>query len=224
MTDQPANLPVAGWYPDPAGSPRTRWWNGTGWTESYSATTPPTAAATPWSSPADAAPAPYPNLAPYSAAPVLRAPEGTSPSTPFIWIIALLPAASLAFSLAQLGTIDVTLAEALDPNAPLVATANLLAYGITLVIATLTIVFAFLDSRALAAKGVPRPFHWAWSFFALLSAPVYMIGRSVVARRRTGSGLAPMFVNLAIIVLDFGVAVVTTIMITSRVLETIHFS
>jgi hypothetical protein len=26
-------LPVAGWYPDPAGAARFRWWDGTAWTE-----------------------------------------------------------------------------------------------------------------------------------------------------------------------------------------------
>lgn len=29
------NNPIEGWYPDPDGTPRLRWWNGSDWTESY---------------------------------------------------------------------------------------------------------------------------------------------------------------------------------------------
>ena len=29
----PPPLPPAGWYPDPAGSPQERWWDGRGWSE-----------------------------------------------------------------------------------------------------------------------------------------------------------------------------------------------
>ena len=29
------NNPIEGWYPDPDGTPRLRWWNGSDWTENY---------------------------------------------------------------------------------------------------------------------------------------------------------------------------------------------
>jgi hypothetical protein len=35
-TPAPAVQPAAGWYPDPSGSGRQRWWNGQAWTEDYS--------------------------------------------------------------------------------------------------------------------------------------------------------------------------------------------
>lgn len=33
MTDPTQGLPPAGWYPDPAGAPQQRWWDGLQWTE-----------------------------------------------------------------------------------------------------------------------------------------------------------------------------------------------
>jgi cytochrome bd-type quinol oxidase subunit 2 len=76
-------------------------------------------------------------------------------------------------------------------------------WGVGIVIYGLFVVAAALDYRALSARGVPRPFHWAWTF---LSALVYIIGRTVVARRRTGTGLAPLWVTIATLVVT-GVAI-----------------
>ncbi len=53
--------PPPGWYPDPAGTPGTRWWDGQGWTEHVQQAAPP------------AAPPPPP-------APLPAAPQGTGPS------------------------------------------------------------------------------------------------------------------------------------------------
>ena len=33
--EPPVNNPIEGWYPDPDGTPRLRWWNGSDWTENY---------------------------------------------------------------------------------------------------------------------------------------------------------------------------------------------
>ncbi|GAB2449023.1 hypothetical protein HD599_001936 [Conyzicola lurida] len=219
MTDQNSATPVAGWYPDPAGTDRTRWWDGTRWTENYAGGTTPAAAPTPWSTPGTATPSPYPNMQAYAPAEPLKAPEGTSPSTPFIWIIALLPVISLALSLAQLATLDEMLSAALDPDAALFTPTDLLNYGVSFLITAATVLLAVVDTRALAARGVPRPFHWAWSFFAFISAPVYIIGRSIVARRRTGSGLAPMIVNLVLLVANFVIGIVAAVIATSSVLD-----
>jgi hypothetical protein len=49
----------------------------------------------------------------------------------------------------------------------------------------------------LKLAGVPRPFHFAW---VILYNPVYVIGRAVVANRRTGRGLGMMWVSIAVLV------------------------
>jgi hypothetical protein len=61
--------------------------------------------------------------------------------------------------------------------------------------------------KELAARGVPRPFHWA---FAFLGGIVYAIGRSVVVARRTGKGHAPIWAEVGVFAFSI---VVTTVII-----------
>ena len=136
----------------------------------------------------------------------LKAPEGTKPYTPWIWLIVVLP---VLVALPALGIdwgslVDLTdttgqSAFALYAN-PLywsMAIGGWVAYG-------LSAWFAYLDWRELQRRGVPKPFHFAWVF---LSSGVYPIGRSVVVRRRTGTGIAPMWATIAVIVLTFAMSI-----------------
>ncbi len=83
------------------------------------------------------------------------------------------------------------------PNGLLV---NAVVTVLGIVSSAVTVLFAFLDWRQLRARGVERPFHWAWSFLVLVmsSALVYIIGRAVVVRRRTRSGLGPLWAAIAV--------------------------
>jgi hypothetical protein len=175
---------VAGWYPTSPGSPQLRWWDGTQWTEHFHTLGQADASA-------------------------LRAPEGTSPYTSWIWIFAVLPLLQLAelpflshlYSVIfSAGLSDPTAVSRIEfsPDSGYFAI-----QGIGLVLYAIYVVLSALDYRALKLRGVPRPFHWAWAF---LSSLVYIIGRTVVVRRRTGSGMAPMWVNIA----AFVVATVAT--------------
>ena len=68
---------------------------------------------------------------------------------------------------------------------------------------------AYFDWRTLRKVGVERPFHWAFAFFAGCEPPiVYAIGRGVVVRRRSGRGLAPMWVFIAVQVIAFIVGII----------------
>jgi uncharacterized membrane protein YjfL (UPF0719 family) len=53
------------------------------------------------------------------------------------------------------------------------------------------VVLAYFDRKRLLRDGYDRPFHWAWTFF---SGGVYVIGRSIIVRRRASRGLAPIWV------------------------------
>ncbi|HEY5230358.1 MAG TPA: DUF2510 domain-containing protein [Galbitalea sp.] len=169
---------VAGWYPTSPGSTQLRWWDGDQWTEHF-------------------------HTVGLDAPATLTAPAGTSANTPWIWIIALLPLAQLA-ELPFLTHLYSVIFSAGFTNPSAISTIEFAPdsgyfalQGIGLLLYGVYVVLAVLDYRALKARGVPRPFHWAWTF---LSALVYIIGRTVVVRRRTGKGMAPMWVNIVVIV------------------------
>jgi lysylphosphatidylglycerol synthetase-like protein (DUF2156 family) len=77
----------------------------------------------------------------------------------------------------------------------------------------LSIVFGLLDWRELKQRGVPKPFHWAWGFFVIIVGwpAVYVIGRTVVAKRRTGAGMAPLWVFIGLEVVTFIVSLVVIV-------------
>lgn len=203
-------LPLAGWYPDPENVQRWRWWNGNAWTENYSDPHPaaPAAAAAPM---AVATPAAQMNAAPYSYSAntaTLTAPAGTEWNTVWIWLIVLMPVVSI-FSIFAIDVRSMFSADIMnDPTAMMFAIYTpgyfvILALG--WIIYALSVWFSYLDWRELGRRGVPRPFHWAWSF---LQSGVYPIGRSVIARRRIGRGISPMWVTIGVLVLSFIVVTV----------------
>ncbi|WP_258068388.1 DUF2510 domain-containing protein [Rathayibacter sp. AY1E2] len=69
-----ASGPRAGWYPDPAGSSRQRWWDGTGWTESLRDAPAATPTAPAESGSAQAVATPVPPTAPTPPAPPAERP------------------------------------------------------------------------------------------------------------------------------------------------------
>ena len=179
----------AGWYPDPENPAQGRFWDGTAWTSDLH----------------------QPGQA-FPAAPALKAPEGTTPNTPWVWLIVLPPVLVYIPLLFLPWSVFATI----DPFRPmsiiqaefalLLSPAYLVSIGLSALIYALGVVFAYLDVRELTRRGVPKPFHWA---FAFISGVVYTIGRAVVAHRRTGSGHAPIWAEVGV----FVVGVVITIVI-----------
>jgi hypothetical protein len=74
--------------------------------------------------------------------------------------------------------------------------------ALSLLIYAGTVVLALLDYRVLAARGLPKPFHWALAFIPSYGYLVYVIGRSVVVKSRTDRGLGPLWVTIAVFVLS----------------------
>lgn len=166
-----------GWYVDPSGSGQDRWWDGRNWAEEHEA------------APAGSAGTPRPP----------RVAEGTPVYTPFIWAVAALP----VISVLALAAVDMRAyaAATIDSTAGAPGDAR---SSLGLILFAASIALAYFDHRTLRSRGFASPFHWAW---ALLGGGVYVIGRSVIARRRAGTGLAPIGVWAAIAA--FGLVVAT---------------
>jgi hypothetical protein len=193
-------LPQPGWYPDHAGGSGLRWWDGTQWTDHVSAPI-----------------ATQPAAQPYSAPLRNTVPATTPVGNPFIWTIVLLPVVSLVLSLLiNYGAITEEYRSLIqqmiaDPNSPPRYSALSLyadpAYVALVVWAwisvAITAVFGYLDSRRLKRTGFERPFPWGWAFLPI----VYIIGRSVVVHRRSGRGLAPLWVFIGVQVVGFAVSI-----------------
>ena len=186
------NVP-AGWYPDPAGSPQQRWWDGSHWSQ----TLQPTPTANPYAPMQPfAASQPYGSVQPYNpsgsyyGAQQSLAPEGTNPSTPQMWIIALWPILGL-ISVAVYASLGGLSSAALETTTSLTA-ADYANFGLSVIVWLAMVPIAYLDYRELQNRGVPRPLHWA---FAFIPFPiVYVIARTVTVYSRTRRGLAPLFV------------------------------
>ncbi|WP_427017610.1 DUF2510 domain-containing protein [Pseudarthrobacter sp. P1] len=180
MADHPHPGPIPpGWYPDPDGGPRERWWDGGVWTGH----TGPTALQGP--------PAPRPQLGPQT--PVYN---------PMIWLVVLLPLLALplqllwnpTFRFVELGPQHL---RTLDPAAVFTPMYVVLVASGWIIYAA-SVVLAYFDWQALGRAGVLRPFHWAWAF---LGAPVYVIGRSVIVHKvAPGRGLVPVWILIVLTV------------------------
>ncbi len=186
MTIPPnASAPGPGWYPDPAGSGRFQWWNGSAWTGQFS------------SPQFQAAPAQHPVAA------RRRISDRTPVYNPYIWTIVALPLVSLILLMfwnpvLRLRTVGTRQIQTIDPASIFTAPYFLLV-AISFVIYGVSALLAYLDWDRLRKDGVVRPFHWAWVF---LNVALYVIGRSVivhgVAPRR---GLAPVWATIGVTLL-----------------------
>ncbi len=73
---------------------------------------------------------------------------------------------------------------------------------------------AYLDFKTLRDRGIPAPFHWAWAF---LNPYVFAIGRGVVTNRRTGTGMAVVWVAVGLILLGIVLGLVMAAMVIGAV-------
>lgn len=172
-----------GWYQDPYGGHRLRWWDGAQWSQHVSVA-----------------------QAGYSTPARRPLPDATPVYTPWIWLVAVLPLLNgiVLFTYRPFAGYSRMLS---DPTQPVIPDPVALLGGPLFVIGTmvtwlalaLTVVFAWLDHRELTRRGVERPFHWAWTFLAPI---VYAIGRSVVVRKVAGGrGAAPIAVSIIVLAL-----------------------
>ena len=192
--------PEAGWYDD--GTGRQRWWDGARWA-------------------APAAPvAPAPQVAASGAAPV-----AVDTNTVWVWL-------AIVMSVLPIGVLflidwDGYLVALSQVTSGFNPTADLLQWeahvfavsALSWIAMAAFILFSWLDWRELRRRRVAAPFHWAWSFFALVNGglAVYMIGRAVVLKRRTVSGgWPPLWVWIGTTALGFVIGIVWMIGFLSK--------
>ncbi len=197
MSAQGTPSAPAGWYADPQNLAQGRYWDGTAWTELRHAPGQP-----------------------YPAPPALRAPEGTDGNTPWIWLVIAVPVIPVILLLfvpwGSMFDFDPT---SDDPRTAMSATFGIFLspfYWASVVLGYvgygLSVFFAYRDVKELTARGVPKPFHWA---FAFINGLVYTIGRSVIVKRRTGRGHAPLWAEIAVVLVLTAVAVWIEIVVVS---------
>ncbi|MDN4613799.1 DUF2510 domain-containing protein [Leifsonia sp. F6_8S_P_1B] len=191
-TAEPA--PAApGWYGDPWRAAPLRWWDGAQWTPQVAQTLPRR-----------------------------RLPLETPVQTVWVWLVALLPLVSVLLlplvqpHMALRPTTSGTLVG--DPLALVGGPMFFVVQFVSVAATAATVVFSWLDHRALASRGVERPFHWAWSF---LGGLVYTIGRAVVLRKVTPrSALAPVIVAAVVYLVAIVVTIAWTISIVAGLFTT----
>lgn len=149
---------------------------------------------------------------------------GASWSTIWIWLVVLIPLLPLLLLLLvpwgagfdyDPWSTDVS-AILLAQFAPYVSPAFLTSMASSYATYGICVFFAYLDYKELSNRGYLKPFHWGWAFLS----PVYPIGRSVIVKRHTGRGLAPVWTVVAGIGLSILIAFVITITIS---MEAVRF-
>jgi hypothetical protein len=194
MTDsRQTELPGPGWYIDP-GSGRRRWWNGIAWTAQFDGDSPGLG-----------------NTLGAETQRVLS--SGTSVNPWPIWVVVvvlplvpLLPLLTVDFAAYVRQALAAYQFHTAVPDPAGLTTMQLLSWASY----PATALFAYLDWRTLKDRGVVRPFHWAWAFIPFASTLVYVIGRSVVLKRRVGRGTSPLWIYLLV---SLGIGVVLGVMI-----------
>ena len=177
-----ASARPAGWYPDAGNYGQERWWDGNQWTAQVRS--------------------PYQGGQGYN----LRAPEGTSPYNGQIWAIVGIYG-FLCFG--EFVYIYALMVDPLGVNGTAFGGFPVAYVALLLIGWIVSIFLAASDGREQQSRGIQRPFHWAFCFIPSWGPTIYIIGRSVVARSRTGRGLAPIWWHIGLAIGSFviGIAV-----------------
>lgn len=196
MTNEtPSTQVPAGWYPDHTGAPQLRWWDGMSWTEHVQPNSPP--AANPYQTRSQPT----------------RVADGTPVYTPMIWLIVLLPVVVSLVDLVRIGTRSVDSSSFVTTE----VVGSLLSGFVPFTVYVGTVVLAFFDNKKLTELRYDRPFHWAWAF---LGFSVYVIGRAVIVRRRSGRGFAIFWVWLGVALFGIVTTFAQVSIVMSRIFET----